>query len=223
MATLASVLAREVYQRVRQKMTIRQCMYYLNHAQAIITSAGNFPWDLATATANPVVGTDSDTITVAQLDTGKKVACFSANGLPIVRIRQDEFNIAAANFLNVSTTIYSAFSLYQTATDPVLHFYPPIGAPPAVTYHYHRMPTTLTNAVASAPRWLNKDMDDLLCDFAEMEIKRILGAPDAATLEQRCIARLKEATTRFSIERENTGPQGDVLNAEAEKTQIGRV
>ena len=224
-ATPTPVLAKEVYLRVRQKMTVEQCVYWLNNALRIITAAGNFPWD-QTHDYTPTTG-DMYVPIGNNIDFGKKISCFNENNLPIVRVRQDEYDFSGSNYLNTLSGSY--YSSYRTGVTPgtgatFLQFFPPvIGPPPSVTIYYHMIPPVLTNTSSSSPRWVNTWMDTLLCDFAEMEIKRILGAPDAATLEERCVARLKDAVTNFSTERENTGPVSDVAAAVAEKTQTGRV
>lgn len=217
-------LAKEVYLRVRQKMTVEQCTYFLNNALRVITAAGNFPWNTTNFTGAPIG--DLYAPAVYNIDLGKKISCFNSNGLPIVRVRQDEYGFAGTNYVNtLSGKYYAAFrgGVTTGTGQTFLQFFPAAVPNPVVSIYYHIIPPPLLNVSTSAPLWVNTWMDTLLCDFAEMEIKRILGAPDAAALEERCLARLKAAVDDFSVERENSGPVGDVQNAVIEKTQTGRV
>lgn len=217
-------LAKEVYLRIRQKMTVEQCVYFLNNALQIITAAGNFPWDETNVYVTPVG--DIYAPLTYNIDLGKKIACFNDNKLPIVRVRQDDYGFAGTNYVNtLAGKYYAAFrgGVTSGTAQTFIEFFPAAVPNPKVYIYHHMIPPVLTNAAGSAPRWINTWMDTVLCDYAEAEIKRILGAPDAQTLEQRARERLASAMADFSVERENSGPLEDVQNAVVEKTQTGRV
>lgn len=158
----------------------------------------------------------------ADFDAGKKVSLFNPNNLRIRRVTADKGPSSSANFINVSTTTYNAF-LIQAGNPPVFQLYPILNPAQTVTMLYHAIAPVLVNGGSPTVPWPYQWMDDLLVDYAELDIKRVFNMrgniDDSAG--QRWQARLITATKIFSSERESTGPLEEQQTAEAEKVNLG--
>lgn len=217
MPTGGAVLAARVQFRVGGIVGLADIIEFLNEGLSLIEAAGSYVWDTKTVTlasSNPVN-------CPADLDLGKKIALFNPNGLPVRRATIDKAYSSSAAFAGIGATIYNSFILIQGSPGQ-FQFFPAI-TPIAVTCVYHATAPTLVNGGSPTVPWPYQWMDDLLVDYAEMDIKRIFslrGTQDeqAGTRWQ---ARLMSATKIFSSERENTGPIEEVQSAEVEKTNVG--
>lgn len=199
--TTGAVLAAEVFFRIAGKLSTTQIGPYLNRALNLIEFGGQYVWDVKQTTLIPgnftgFIGAPAD------LDLGKDIFCTNATtNQPIMRITADK-DWRPDDFATFSTTEYSSYYLTSTLAPPgQMRFFPPLAVGQSVVVLYHALPTVLDETAGTAVPWLDKWMDDLLCDLAEMEIKRIASWAGWPELEQRSLARLKEAIARFGSER----------------------
>ncbi len=243
MGTSTATLENEVYFRINQRLTTTQITPYLQRALTLITAAASYRWDIVNATPTPIAYTAySDQINnLTTLDLGKKIVLTHAptpggwqGSTPIVSVSQDEADETARGYLDILGTSgtgatspleYNAFyATVDTNGVPMLELFPKLLVPVQVILRYHQLPPVLNHALPLNPtvRWTTTWMDDLLVEFAEMEIKRILNMSGWEVLEKRCQAKLAEAKKIYSTERETTGPPDEVQAAVVERDQIGR-
>lgn len=199
--TTGDVLAAEVFFRIAGKLTLAQIGPYLNRALNLIEFGGQYVWDLKQTTVTP--GNFTGFISApADLDIGKDIFCNNGTtNQPIQRLTSDK-DWRPDDYAIFSTTEYSSFYLNAAVAAPGrMAFFPPLAVGQAVTLLYHAIPAVLDHTAGTHVPWIDKWLDDLLCDLAEMEIKRIANWVGWPELEQRSLARLKEAIARFSSER----------------------
>lgn len=199
-ATTGDILAAEVFWRIGGKLTTAQLGPYLNRALNLIEFGGQYEWDVVQTSFAPGAGTGIFP-TPATLDIGKDVFCLNqSDGSPITRLTVDKAWKPDNTYS--STTTYDSWYIDGSVAAPGQMNFRPLIAPPAtVIVIYHKLPMVLDGTAGTLVPWTQKWMDDLLCDLAEMEIKRIANWVGWPELEQRSLARLKEAIARFSSER----------------------
>lgn len=202
--TTGAVLAAEVFFRVAGKLTLAQIGPYLNRALNLIEFGGQYVWDLKQTSVIPANFTGF-IASPADLDLGKDIFCNNATqNSPVMRLTADkDWRPDDLTSSTLPTDEYSSFYVLPggLAAPGQMRFMPPLTVGQSVIVLYHAIPSVLTEGAGTAVPWLDQWMDDLLCDLAEMEIKRIANWVGWPELEQRSLARLKEAIARFSSER----------------------
>jgi hypothetical protein len=199
--TTGDILAAEVLFRIAGKLTAVQIGPYLNRALNLIQFGGQYVWDVKQITVNP--GAFSGNVSApTDLDLGKDIFCNNAStATPISRITNDK-DWRPDDFATFSTTEYNSYYIDSGASAPGrMRFYPPLTVSQSVVVIYHAIPAVLDGTAGTSVPWTTQWMDDLVVDLAEFEIKRISNWVGWPELEQRSLARLKEAIARFSSER----------------------
>jgi hypothetical protein len=223
----ASTLAAEVAFRVGQRLTPTQITPYLNTGLSVISGSGSFFWDLklTTATVAGNVGTlDLSTLTPVP-DIGKGLAFANPNGLPILMSDADTATRASLNYKNVSSTIFNTWALVNGTNLPgVVQFLPLLAAGNVsiqVAYHGAPAPLDITNPAIVTP-WTQDWLDDLVCDYAEFQIKRILNWAEWDALEKRFQAKMLDVIKTFSTQKASVGPTDERALSVADQTNVGR-
>jgi hypothetical protein len=201
LTTTGDVLAAEVSFRIAGKLTAAQIGPYLNRALNLIQFGGQYVWDIKQVNVTPANFTGFVAAPV-DMDLGKDVFCVNGSTLtPISRITPDK-DWRPDDFATFSTTEYNSYYINAAVAAPGrMVFYPPLNPGVSVVVYYHAIPIPLDGTNGTSVPWIDQWMDDLLIDLAEMEIKRISNWVGWPELEQRSLARLKEAIARFSSER----------------------
>jgi hypothetical protein len=221
MPTDGITLANQLFMRCDQRVTPEQCIPFLNKALAKIGAQASWIWDQVSSVGTLPVG---NVVSIPTLHMGKKISAFnSSNLLPIVRVEQNDMASSAAGYLNVNGTIYSTFRLGAATSVPFLEFFPALFINPNVDLYYHQQPPTLSiSNPAITVRWTVPEMDELLLDMATDDVLRIYRMQRDPNMTADIMMRTKAYAIQFSTERMNTGPAQEVVDAESEKTQIGR-
>jgi hypothetical protein len=197
--TTGATLAAEVGFRIAGKLTATQIGPYLNRALNLIEFGGQYVWDLTSTSLTPSAA--GLLAAPVDLDAGKDIFVSNGSDLsPVSRITKDKDWRPDATLS--STTNYDSWYLDSTLAAPgQMKFWPQLNPASNVLIFYHKIPAVLDGTGGTNVPWTNQWMDDLICDLAEFEIKRIANWVGWPELEQRSLARLKEAIARFSSER----------------------
>lgn len=227
MSANATQLATEVAFRIGQRLTIPQITPYLNRGISLIEGAGSYFWDLQQRTVTVTGNVPTlDLSTLSPLpEIGKAISFSNANGLPILKSDSDTAARASLNYKNVSATIFNTYVIQFGANSPgSILFSPPLAALPFqvfVTYHAGAVVLDAALPLVVTP-WAEVWLDDLVIDYAEAEIKRILNWAEWDVLEKRFQAKLAEMRRTFTTQRESTGPLQEQTEAVAEEQSVGR-
>jgi hypothetical protein len=216
MGQTGSQLAAVVSFRVGGKLSTAQILPYLQSGLALIEAAGSYSWDMFAGTQ--AIPANGNLPIPAAVDVGREIAFVNPNGLPIVKATAGQDQSYSMNFKNTGTGIYNHWVIvgqnfsFRPAQNPGL----------TVNYNWHILPPVLLVAGGPSTPWAETWLDDLVIDYAESEIKRVLNWAGWQELGQRFVARLMDVKSIFSTQRENTALPGEVQQTLQEKTQIGR-
>jgi hypothetical protein len=214
MSSNGSTLAAQVSFRIGGKLTTAQIIPFLNSGLSLVEAAGSYSWDAVntTGTAN---GSGQWPVPVTA-DIGREFAFTNVNGLMIAKAMSGEALWMSANYKNVGLNVFNQWYFLASGTLPATIQFVPAAAL-SFNVIYHNLAVVLLAAAGPVTPWLETWLDDLVVDYAESEIKRVLDWTGWQELQGRFIAKLQEVTKIFSSQRENTGPAAEVQGALAEK------
>jgi hypothetical protein len=204
-------------------------LQYLNLMYLLIDSSASWRWSLlwASAIMPDTLGHLPPNTLGSQMNPGKKVSVFnSADKSPVVMVDQDSYPSSSQGYAGVNTTSYNTFrvavELFGGNNLGAIWLYPVLASPVAVDVYYHQNPLPIVYSVYVATNWPYSEMDDLLIDWTEAKIKRVLGLAGWDVLWADCLSRLGEMRKIYSTERENIGPQDEATGERDEKNKVGR-
>lgn len=219
MSANGSTLAPLVSFRIGGKLTTAQIVPYLNAGLSLIEAAGSFAWDTVQTTIS--VPSNGKWQVPNTVDIGREMTFTNPNKTPIVKAASGEALWMSSNYKNVGTGVYNQWYFVTSSTLPAYVQFVPVAAL-NINAIYHNLAPVLTATTGPVTPWLEGWLDDLVVDYAEAEIKRILDWVGWQELHARFVARLQDVTRIFSSQRENTSPPLEVQQALGEKA-AGRV
>ena len=222
--TGGQTIADEVYFRINGRLTTAQIIPYVNRALNLISAAASWRWDKYTAsgaTATLGVYTPSPSYPI---DPGKAITVYNAtSSTPVAFMQQGDQGLLAAGYVDQSSTKeFNVFAISYTAgVGAYLRLYPS-SVTSTIDVTYHLLPPVLTYASSPTVYWDVQWMDDILIDYTEALISRILRWTGYAELEENARQRLIAAAKNYSTERINVGPLEEATTAVQEKESVGR-
>ena|ERR1700682_641663 len=201
-------LTDQLFFRLGGRVPVTLCIDYINRAMSIIDGASSYVWDLVTAQPT-ITGGVLDLLGFdPQIDIGSNIEITNLNGIPVTRVREETLLQSQPDqYVGINDEIFNNWYLANSTvpnSPGSIVFSPPL-APLAVNLVYGLLPPLLIYGNTPVVRWTQQWMDDLVVDFAEAEVKRIMNFGGHVELEQRCLAKLQDAKTVFSAQRQDTG------------------
>ena len=202
-------------------------LQYLNMMHLLIDSSASWRWTLSFSSGlTPDTAGHLPPNKFGQMNPGKKVSVFnSSDQSPVSMVDQDSYPASAQGYTGVNATSYNTFRVAVEAFGGnnlgALWLYPALASPVNVDVYYHTV--VLALAYGSFPaEWPYSEMDDLLMDWTEAKMKRVLGMAGWDTLWADCLGRLAEMRKIYTTERENIGPQDEATSDRVKKNKVGR-
>src|SRR5216684_4779395 len=194
-------LATTVSFRIGGKLTTAQIVPFLNSGLSLIEAAGSYSWDAvnATGTANG----SGQWAVPATADIGREFSFTNTNGLLIAKAMSGEALWMSLNYKNVGMGVFNQWFFLSSGTLPATIQFVPAAAL-SFNVIYHQLAVVLLAAGGPVTPWLETWLDDLVVDYAECEIKRVLDWTGWVELHQRFLGKLQEVVKIFSSQRENT-------------------
>jgi hypothetical protein len=206
-------------------------LQYLNLMYLLIDSSASWRWSLQGGGGANALMPDAlghiPANTFSQMNPGKKVSVFnSSDKSPVMLVDQDSYPASSQGYAGTIATVYNTFrvsvALFGGNNLGELWLYPVLASPVAVDVYYHQIPYAIVSSAYVATNWPYSEMDDLLMDWTEAKIKRVLGMAGWDALWADCLGRLGEMRKIYTTERENIGPQDEATGERDEKNKVGR-
>lgn len=228
-------LCAEVQRRLGGRYQPVDIIAYINRGVSLVTASCPSVFDrqaTSLAPANSIIQTNLD-------PTRKVTLCHALNGVTIPKLSEDEIAQYGNSILSPSTfkgvgsgIFYNGWSFLVSFINvsPFIQLYPFVtGSPCNVSISYH-LPTPILVYTGNSPltTWsgstgvANQWIDDLVIDYAEAEIKRILNYGGWQDLEARFQTKIQQLRMQSANTREDTGDIQENQTVEQSKTQLGR-